>query len=162
MLPEKMNEAMNEQVAKEFYAEYLYLSMAVEFAEKSLDGFANWFFKQAEEEHEHAMKFIEFILERGGKVVVPAIPKPNFEAKEYIDYFKAALEHEKYVTNSINGLMNLAIELKDHASKSLLQWFVDQQVEEEDSVGTIVDHLELIGDSRNGIFMLDRELGKRE
>ncbi len=161
MIPEKMNEAMNEQIAKEFYAEYLYLAMAVKFAEKSLGGFANWFFKQAEEEHVHAMKFVNFILERGGSVKVPAIPEPKLEAVEYIDFFKAALQHEIFVTNSINDLMDLAIKINDHASKSILQWFVDEQIEEEESVGKIVDHLELIGNSRNGIFMLDRQLGER-
>ncbi len=161
MIPEKMNKAINEQIGKELYSEYLYLAMAVYFAEKNLDGFAHWFFKQAEEEHAHAMKFMKFLIERGGSVKVPAIAEPKLKAKKHIDFFKAALEHEVFISASINKLMDLAIELNDHASKSLLQWYVDEQVEEEGAAEKIIAYLEMIGDNSGAIFMLNAELGKR-
>jgi len=161
MIPEKMNKAINDQIAKELYSEYLYLAMATWFAEKNLDGFANWFYKQAVEEHNHAMKFMHFLIERGGSVKVPGIAEPKIEAVKYIDFFQKALEHEQYISKSINELMDTALEINDHASKSLLQGFVDEQVEEEANVNEILDTLRLINGQGNGIFMLDRELRQR-
>jgi len=161
MIPEKMNKAINDQIAKELYSEYLYLAMATWFAEKNLDGFANWFYKQATEEHNHAMKFMHYLIERGGSVKVPGIAEPKIEAEKYIEFFQAALEHERFISKSINELMDVALEINDHASKSLLQWFVDEQVEEEGSVEKIVAYLEMIGENTGAIFMLNAELGKR-
>ncbi len=161
MIPEKMNKAINDQIAKELYSEYLYLAMATWFAEKNLDGFANWFYKQAVEEHNHAMKFMHYLIERGGSVKVPGIAEPKIEAVKYIEFFQAALEHERFISKSINELMDVALEINDHASKSLLQWFVDEQVEEEGSVEKIVAYLEMIGENTGAIFMLNAELGKR-
>jgi len=161
MIPEKMNKAINDQIAKELYSEYLYLAMATWFAEKNLDGFANWFYKQAVEEHNHAMKFMHFLIERGGSVKVPGIAEPKIEAVKYIDFFQKALEHEQYISKSINELMDTALEINDHASKSLLQGFVDEQVEEEASTEKIIAYLNMIGENSGAIFMLNAELGKR-
>jgi ferritin len=104
---------------------------------------------------------MHFIIERGGSVKVPAIAEPKLKAKKYIEFFKAALDHEKFISESIGKLADLAIEINDHASKSLLQWFVDEQVEEEGSVEKIIAYLEMIGDNSGAIFMLNAELGKR-
>lgn len=161
MISDKMQKAINEQIEKELYSEYLYLSMATYFAENNLDGFAHWFFKQAEEEHGHAMKFMRYLIERGGNVKVPGIAEPKPVVGKYIDFFNASLEHEKFITENIHNLMNLAIELNDHSAKNLLNWYVDEQVEEEASVEKVVAYLKMIGDNMGAIFMLNAELGKR-
>lgn len=161
MIPEKMNHAINDQIGKELYSEYLYLAIAVWFAEKNLDGFAHWFFKQAEEEHAHALKFIHFLIERSGSVKIPAIAEPKLKAKKYKEFFITALNHEKSISAAIAKLADLAIEINDHASKSILQSFIDEQVEEEASVEKIIAYLEMIGENTGAIFMLNAELGKR-
>jgi len=116
---------------------------------------------QATEEVGHGMKFFAHINERGGRVELPAIDKPQVEWKSPLEAFKAALEHEKYITDKIHSLVDLAHQEKDHAAGIMLQWFVTEQVEEEDSAQTIVDTLERIGDAGHGLIMLDRELGRR-
>ena len=161
MIPEKIQKAFNDQINEEMFSAYLYLSMSAQFAEESLDGFAAWMAAQAHEEMVHAMKFYNHIIERGGKIELLAIAKPDGDFGKPIDAFKAALKHEEHITACIDKLMNLAIDEKDHPSRSMLQWFVDEQVEEEASVGKVVDQLEMIGDAKNGLIMLDRELGRR-
>ena len=161
MLKERIEKALNEQLNAETYSAYLYLSMAAYFEHKGLKGFANWMETQALEELTHAKKFYDFINERGGRVKLDKIDAPQTEWKDPLDAFNAALKHEEYITSRINNLAALAEEEKDRATIIFLQWFVSEQVEEEANVKDIVDKLELVKDSPNGIFMLDRELAQR-
>ncbi|WP_456433920.1 ferritin [Thermosulfuriphilus sp.] len=161
MLSERMEEALNRQVNAELYSAYLYLSMAAYFESKNLEGFARWMKMQTQEELMHAMKFYNFINERGGRVKLAPIEGPPVDWASPLAAFEAALEHERYVTSLINDLVNLALEEKDHATNIFLQWFVSEQVEEEASVGAVVERLRLVGDSPQGLFMVDRELSQR-
>lgn len=161
MISKTQVKAINAQINRELFSEYLYLSMSAWFAKENLDGFANWMLVQAQEEHFHAMKFFNYVIERGGEVELLAIDKPDKEFKNPLSAFKAALEHEKFITKNINDLMDLAIKEKDHATRSFLQWYVDEQVEEESTADRIVNQLKMIGDQIQGIFMLDRELAQR-
>ncbi|PID58995.1 MAG: ferritin [Ignavibacteriae bacterium] len=161
MASKKIINALNDQLTKEMYSSYLYLSMSAYFDDKNLSGMSQWMKMQSEEEYEHAMKFYDFILRLGGKVKLAAIDAPQTEWKSAEEVFKDSLEHEKFVSASIHKLLDLAIEENHHPTKSFLQWFVDEQVEEEDTVQQIVDNFKLIGDSKGGLFMLDRELGAR-
>lgn len=161
MISKTLEKAINEQINKELFSEYLYISMQAWFANENLDGMANWMKAQSQEEHFHAMKFFDYLIERGGKVELLAIDKPEVDFGNPLKAFKAALEHEKFITKSINELMDLAIAENDHASKGFLNWYVDEQVEEESSVDRVVNQLKMIGENMHGIFMLDRELGSR-
>jgi len=161
MIKERIEKEFNAQITREFYSAYLYLAMAGYFAQKNLNGFANWMRVQAQEELTHAMKFFDFILERGGKAVLDAIDKPPADWKSPFDAFDAAYKHELFVTENINKLVSIAIEEKDFASHNFLQWFVGEQVEEESSVDYIRQKLKLIGDNGSMIFMLDKELAAR-
>lgn len=159
MLGEKMQAALNRQVNAELYSGYLYLSMAANFERQGLKGAAQWMRAQAKEELLHAMKFYEFIVDRGGVVTLDAVEKPPTTWESALAAFQDAYEHETKVTAMINALVELAIEEKDHATNSFLQWFVDEQVEEEASVDEVVQKLKLAGNA--GLFMVDRELGTR-
>ena len=161
MLSERMLNALNRQVNAELYSAYLYLSMAAYFESINLKGFANWMKIQAQEELSHAMKFFDYINERGGRVKLEAIEKPPNEWDSPLHAFEATYEHEQKVTKMINDLVNMAMEEKDHATYNMLQWFVAEQVEEEASADEIRQQLRLIGEDGRGILMLDRELGKR-
>ncbi len=161
MLSERMLNALNRQVNAELYSAYLYLSMAAYFESINLKGFANWMKVQAQEELSHAMKFFDYINERGGRVKLEAIEKPPNEWDSPLHAFEATYEHEQKVTKMINDLVNMAMEEKDHATYNMLQWFVAEQVEEEASADEIRQQLRLIGEDGRGILMLDRELGKR-
>lgn len=161
MLNKKTEAAFNEQMNAEMYSAYLYLSMGAYFASTGMAGFAGWMRVQAQEEMVHAMKFYDHVNERGGRVTLKAIDGPQTEWDSAVAAFEHVYEHEQKVTALINDLVNLAIDEKDHASRSFLQWFVDEQVEEEDSASSVLDRLKLIGDSGNGLFMMDRELGQR-
>jgi ferritin len=161
MLNKKIEAAFNEQMNAEMYSAYLYLSMGAYFASTGMAGFAGWMRVQAQEEMVHAMKFYDHVNERGGRVTLKAIDGPQTEWDSAVAAFEHVYEHEQKVTALINNLVNLAIDEKDHASRSFLQWFVDEQVEEEDSASSVLDRLKLIGDSGNGLFMMDRELGQR-
>ncbi len=161
MISQKMQDALNEQINKEFFSAYLYLSMSAYFDSKNLAGMSQWMKLQSEEEYQHALKFYDFVLRVGGKVKLSAIdaPKTSWDSAQQV--FEESLAHEQFISKSIHTLMDLAIEESDHPTKSFLQWFVDEQVEEEDNVQQIVDNFNLIGDSKGGLFMLDRELGSR-
>ncbi|MFO8145737.1 MAG: ferritin [Candidatus Syntrophosphaera sp.] len=161
MISKKLEKAINEQINRELFSEYLYNAMYAWFADENLDGMAKWMEAQAQEEHFHAMKFFKYLIERGGRVQLMAIDKPEFEFGNPLKAFSMALDHEKYITKNIDKLMDLAIKENDHASKGLLQWYVDEQVEEESSVDFIVKRLEMIGSNMHGVLMLDNELGKR-
>ena len=161
MLKEKMQNAIDEQITKEIFSSNLYLAMASYFADSNLNGFANWMRIQADEELQHAMKFFDYVLDRGGRPTIGEIKAPPSDWDTPLDAFKAALEHEEFVTGEINKLVDLSMELKDHATTNMLQWFVDEQVEEEATTGEIVDRLKLAGDAKGALFMLDSELAKR-
>ncbi len=161
MLSEKMEKAFNEQLKWEFYSAYLYLSMAAYFDSVNLPGFSKWMKAQAIEESMHAMKFYNFINERGGRVMLQSIDQPPTEWESPLAVMEFALAHEREVTKKINNLMELAQAEKDHASQIFLQWFVTEQVEEEDSFGNIVAQMRLVKDSPEALFMIDRELASR-
>jgi ferritin len=162
MISKKMLDALNNHLNEEFYSSYLYLSMATYFEDKNLNGFASWFKLQAQEEWAHGMKIYDFINQTGGKVSLKAIKAPKTNWRSIKDVFKETLAHEKYITGLINKLVGQAIQAKDYATNNFLQWFVNEQVEEEATVEEILNKLELIGDAKSGLFMLDRELGFRK
>jgi ferritin len=153
--------AMNDQINKEMYSEYYYLSMAAYFASENFPGFANFFIIQAQEERFHAMKFFNFLNERGARVILETIDGPPTEFTSPLEIFQLAYEHEVLVTDLVNKLMDIAIADNDHASKGFLQWFIDEQVEEEASMDDYVNRLKRIGDHGYGLMMLDKELAGR-
>ena len=161
MLNAKVQEAFNQQINAELFSEYLYLSMAAHFESESLKGMANWMRIQAGEEHNHAMKFYHFIIDRNGKVVLTQIDAPKTAWNSPLDAFQDAYKHELKITGMINNLANLAIDEKDHAAHQFLEWFVNEQVEEEAAAQMIVDQLKLVGENGVAIYMIDQELGKR-
>jgi ferritin len=161
MISKQMQEALNKQINEEMYSSYLYLSMAAYFDAMSFPGFAQWMKAQSQEEWFHAMKFYGHIVERGGEVELFAINEPKKKWESPLNAFQDSLNHEKHISGCINKLMDLSIEEKDYASRSLLTWFVDEQVEEEASVGEVVDKLKLIGEHDHLLLMLDRELAQR-
>ena len=161
MLDEKIQIALNQQLNAELYSSYLYLSMSAYFQSVNLSGFANWMRIQAQEELVHAMKFYDFINERGSRVMLQPVEGPPTEWSSPLDAFENAYRHEQKVTGLINDLVNLAVKERDHATNIFLQWFVTEQVEEEASADGVVQKLKLLGDASGGLFMLDREMGQR-
>ncbi len=161
MISKKMEKALNGQLNAELYSAYLYLSMAAYFESADLAGFANWMRVQDAEERLHAMKFYDYIIERGGRVTLGPIQAPPSDWDSPLAVFEATLTHEQKVTGLINDLMDLAREEKDNASEIFLQWFVNEQVEEEDNAGKVLGQLKLIKDSPQALFMMDREMGQR-
>jgi ferritin len=162
MLSKKMEKALNGQVNAELYSAYLYLSMAANFTAQNWVGCAKWMRVQAKEEVGHGMKIYDFILECNSKVALDAVGKPQAQWAAPLAAFEAAYAHEQKVTGLINDLVNQAQAEKDHATASFLQWFVNEQVEEEAQSLLIVQQLRLIGESKGSMFMLDHQLGKRE
>lgn len=162
MIKKSMEKAINKQINAELWSAYLYLSMASYFDSKSLSGFSNWMQAQAQEEINHAMRFYNHVVERGGQVKLSAIDEVPTKWNSPLHVFEETYKHEQKVTSLIENLVDLAEKEKDRASMNMLQWFIDEQVEEEDSADEIVQKLKLIGDSGNGLFMLDRELGQRQ
>ncbi len=161
MVEEKIQAALNKQLNAELYSSYLYLSMSAYFQSINLPGFANWMRVQAQEELVHAMKFYDFVNERGGRVALQPVEGPPTEWSSPLDAFENAYKHEQKVTGLINDLVNLALGERDHATNIFLQWFVTEQVEEEASADEVVQRLRLMGDDGGGLFMLDREMGQR-
>jgi len=162
MLSPAVQEAMNEQINAELYSAYLYLSMAADFEAANLRGMAHWMQLQAKEEVGHALKFFKHIFERGGRVTLTAIAAPPAKWESAQAAFEAAYKHECHVTSLINELVDLAGAENDHASAVFLQWFVNEQVEEEANASEILHQLKMIGDSKQGLFMLDRHLAQRQ
>ncbi len=161
MIGKKMEEALNGQINAELYSAYLYLSMEVYFGCENLAGFANWMRVQTQEELMHTMKIYDYVAERGGRVVLRAIEQPPAKWDSPLGVFEAVYKHEQKVTGLINDLVDLAVEEKDHATNSFLQWFVSEQVEEEDNASTVLGQLKLIKDSPQALFMMDKEMGQR-
>lgn len=161
MLKEKVQKALNKQINAEQYSALMYLSMSAWFEEKGLPGFANWMYVQYQEELTHANKIFKYVIERNGKVELKAIEQMPVDFESVLEVVEKTLKHEQHVTTLIDNLVNIALEERDHATQSFLQWFVDEQVEEEANVSEILDSLKLIGGKGNGLFMLDRELRQR-
>lgn len=161
MISPKMLKALNIHLNEEFYSSYFYLSMAAYFEAKNLKGFANWFRIQSTEEQMHGMKFFDFILQKGGKVSLAQINTPKLEWKSISEVFADTLKHEQKISGLINKLVETALLEKDYATHTFLQWFVTEQVEEEANVEEIIQKIEMIGDNKSGLYMLDNELGAR-
>jgi len=161
MIGQRMQKAMNEQIMHETGSAYLYFSMAAYFHANGLDGMAQWMKAQAQEELGHALRFFHHINDRGGRIELLGIEKPQAEWASPLAAFQAALGHEEFITGKIDELMKIAREENDNAAAIMLQWFVTEQVEEEDSVSKVIDTLQLVGESGHGLLMADRELGQR-
>lgn len=162
MLSKKLEDAINEQINKELYSAYLYLSMSSYCESESLAGFAGWMRAQAQEEVNHAMRLFDHVAARGGRVVLKAIEMPTPVWKSPLEMFEEVLQHERKVTGMINRLYELALSENDYATQMELQWFITEQVEEEESAGQIVDQLKRVGDQPMGLLMMDRQLGERQ
>jgi ferritin len=161
MISKIMQDAINDQIQKELYSSYLYLSMAAYFADKNLSGFAHWMRVQEAEEREHAMKLYDFILDRGGKVLLKAIDAPKTEWTSTLEVAEEVAAHEAKVTASIYALYETALKEKDYPAQIMLQWFISEQVEEEKNAAEIVENLKLIEKGGTAIYVLDHQLGKR-
>lgn len=161
MLNDRMQKALNDQINAEMYSAYLYLAMAAHLEVKGLPGMANWMQIQYQEETAHAFKFYRYVVERGGRVTLEKIDKPPFEWATPLAAFEGVIEHERHITDRINKLADLAVELRDHATQGVLDWFIAEQVEEEATAEAIINKLRLLGDTGPGLFMMDQELGQR-
>jgi len=161
MLSKKLEAALNKQINEEFYSSYIYMAMAAYLEDANLDGCAHWMQMQAQEEHLHAMKIFDYMIERGARVELSAVAAPPKEWDSPVAAFEGALEHEKYMTGNINALADLCISEKDHATNNLLQWYVSEQVEEESQVDDILKKLAMMGTDGPGLFLMDRELKSR-
>ncbi len=161
MIPEKLEQAINDQINKELYSSYLYLSMSAYAFSIDLPGFGAWYHVQAQEELAHTMKLFDYLVERDGRPTMAPVDGPPTQWESPIHVFEETLKHEQFVTERINNLMDVAIEVRDHAARSFLQWFVDEQVEEEANVGSVLAQLKMVNGEGHGLLLLDRELGAR-
>ena len=156
MLPKKVEDILNDQIKKEDYSSQLYLSMASWAENQGFEGVSNWLYAQAEEERRHLLKLIKYVNERDGKAVIPGIETPPGEFGDIFKLFGQVLTHEKYISGSINEIMAACIAEKDYTTQGWIQWFVTEQIEEEASVKTIIDKLNLLG--KNNLYMFDRDI----
>lgn len=161
MLSKKLERALNDQLNAEFFSSYLYLSLSAHFQRDNLDGFATWMRSQAQEELAHAMKFYDYINDRDGTVDLMRVDSPQSSWKSLVSAFDAAYQHEQEISRQIDKLVDLAVKEGDHATHQFLQWFVTEQVEEEQSVGQVVAKLKMVADSASGLYILNRELAER-
>lgn len=162
MLSKKIVDRINLQINREMYSAYLYMAMSAKMAEQGYNGVANWLMVQYHEEMFHAMKLYGYLIDQGASPALAQIDKPEIKAKTVKEFFEATLEHEKFVTASIRELLELALAEKDYATENLVRWYVNEQVEEEKNAVDILQTLELLGDGKQGVFMLNIELGKRK
>ena len=161
MIDKEMEDAINKQLNAELYSSYLYLSMGAYFESVDLSGFSNWMRVQAQEELTHAMKFYDYLVTRGARVTLTEIEAPPTDWESALAVFDHVYKHEQLVTGLINKLVDLAISLSDHATNNFLQWYVAEQVEEEESASGVLQKVKLAGDDTSAILMLDQELGQR-
>lgn len=161
VIKEKIQDAVNRQINREIYSAYLYLSMQSYFESVNLKGFANWMKIQVQEEWSHAMKLYDYLFQRGGRVILQPIEAPPTKWSSPLDVFEKTYEHEQAVTSLINDLVELSDSEKDYATYNMLQWFVSEQVEEEDNVSNLIEKIKLMKDAPGGLFMLDKELATR-
>ncbi|MBQ8401111.1 MAG: ferritin [Clostridia bacterium] len=157
----KVHELLNAQINKEFYSAYLYLEISNYFDERGLDGFANWYMVQAQEERDHAMLFFTYLQNNNQKVTLDAIDKPDVKIEKDMDALQASLKHEIYVTSLINDIYGAAYEVKDFRAMQFLDWFVKEQGEEEKNASDLITKLEMFGSDPKSLYMLDQELGTR-
>ena len=157
----KMLDALNDQFKKEIDSAHIYLGMSAWLDDNGLKGMASWMMNQYKEEMIHAMKIYHFIQERGEMPVIPQVEQPNMNYESAKEIFEEALAHEKFVTESINNVFDVASEVKDRPAMNLMNWYIDEQVEEESTAQDIVDHFNLFGEKGNGLLMLDQKLGQR-
>jgi ferritin len=157
-----MQDAINDQINAEFGSAYLYLAMSAYSESINLKGFANWFKKQSEEENEHAFKLYDYLIERGGKVVLAAMPKPATNFGSIQKAFEQTLKHEKLITSKIHKLYELAVKEKDYATQAHLQWFITEQVEEEATAEDILNQIKMVDAKPGSLFYIDRHIGKRQ
>jgi len=162
MLSTKMQAALNKQINEEMHSAYIYLAMSADADSKGLPGVANWFKLQYHEELAHAMRFFNYMLERDGDIQLAAIPGPELGDETPLTLFEKALAHEQHITKCIFNLKDLAKEESDHATDVFLEWFVNEQVEEEAAAKTVIDQLRLVDGNPSGLFMIDRELAGRQ
>ena len=161
MIKAEISTALNEQINREMYSAYLYMSMSAHAGKIGLKGFANWFMVQYHEEMFHAMKIYEYVQRQGEDVKLESLATPPSTFESPLDMFTQTLTHEQYITQSINNLMDLAVTVKDHATQIFLEWYVTEQIEEEENDNDIIQQLNIIGDNPHGLLMLDRELASR-
>ncbi len=161
MIKKEIATMLNEQINKELHSGYLYLEFANYYESKNLPGFAKWFVHQAHEEYEHAMKIRHFLIEAGERVTFSALADTDKDFKDVKAPLVAALEHEQFITASINKIYEKALSLKDHLSANFLQWFIAEQGEEETNAQTNIDKIELVGTSGTAVYLLDKEMGNR-
>ena len=162
MISKKIEKAFNDQIQAELFSAYLYMAMSAYFTDQNLDGMAHWMRMQTQEEVIHAMKMYDYLAERDGRPVLQPIEAPPKTWKSPLAVFEAAFKHEQLVTKRINNMVNLALAEKDHATHIFLQWFVDEQVEEEANADKNVKNIEMTGDSGHGLLMIDREMAARQ
>jgi len=162
MVSEKINEIMNEQINKEFYSGYLYLSMSAHLNEIGLFGIANWLKIQAKEEVEHGLKLLDYLLERSSYVTLKQIRTPDFEFKGVKSVFETLYEHEKCITNSVMNIAKIAEDECDRKTLTFIDWFIEEQVEEEQQVKNIIKRLDIFGEDKTSLYLMDKELGARE
>lgn len=162
MLSKTIQDAINEQIKDEFFASMLYLSMSAYFEDQNLPGCAKWMRMQSEEERTHAMKFFDYVNDRGGRVKLQGIGDPAVEFASVLDVFEKALAHEQKVTASINNIYALAVKENDYPTQVMLNWFVEEQVEEEKNASDVIALLKMAGESGHALIMLDRQLGSRK
>lgn len=161
MLNEKVASLLNEQINKELYSAYLYLDFSLFYDSKGLDGYANWYKIQAQEERDHAMLILEYLKNNGEKITLEAVAKPDKTPKTLMDPLKMALEHEQYVTSLINNIYGEAYSVKDFRTMQFLDWFVKEQLEEEKNSEDMITKMELFGGDSKGLYMLDSEFAAR-
>ena len=159
MIGKKLNDAINDQIKNELESYYIYLSMAAYFHSKALDGMGHWMRVQAHEEMVHAMKFMNHLIDRGGKVVLKDLKQLKIVWKSPLEAFQDAYKHEQFITGKINDLTTIARQEKEYASEPLLAWFSDEQIEEESNTSKIMEQIAMVGADKSGLLMLDRELG---
>ena len=161
MLDQKVAKLINEQINKELYSAYLYLDFSIYYEDLGLDGFANWYNIQAQEERDHAMLMLQYLQNNGVKPVLDTVAKPDKELKDKLEVLKLALEHEQYVTSLINDIYEVALAVKDYRTMQFLDWFVKEQGEEEKTAEDLVKKMELFGGDAKGLYMLNSEMAAR-
>lgn len=162
MIKPKIQQEINDQIQAEFQSGWLYLALAGWFEQRNLDGFAHWMKQQWREEEAHAMKFYDHLMRRGGEVEIQALQKPEISAESVQEVFEKVLAHEQHITGRINKLYELANKENDYPLITLLQWFIEEQVEEEETASDILEKVKMVGEEGTSLYLLDRELAGRE
>ncbi|MFQ5633568.1 MAG: ferritin [bacterium] len=162
MLSKNMENVLNEQIKDEFFSSFLYLSMSAHCDAKNLPGFAHWLRMQSQEEYMHAMKIFDYIQDREGQVVLKAIDQPAGEFGSLVEIFEQTLAHEKLISRKINDLYATAVEEKDYPTQVMLQWFINEQVEEEKTASDILAQVKMVGDNTSALIVLDQQLASRQ